>query len=577
MSLQKKLQLYISTLVGTLLVILAIVICAYIHRIYVRQIIQENTIKMDQITSQLNQIQDQVKICAAYIYSSDNINQYIQTDFTSLRPEIVTKYKCESELKVIMSLNSYVSDIIIYRSDGEVFSTNSKFEEYYRTFPDEPWFCNTLNSGRGFGFTPSHSCYQYTSYNDVISYVTEYRYPLNDKDSTPSILMLNIRIEDIRTLYENAVSGSEHFTLYNQQDDILYTNNIDPPFIQPSTLFEGERSARLSRQDNTSYLFANATDHKDLYSTLYLAKSEVLAPLRFVYIWFAFGVFLCLLFSLLLIRIFVFKITRPLLELSKAMQRVSEGNFETALNLQGNDEVSQLGKIFNQMASELKTHILNSINDEKAKRKMQIDLLVSQIQPHFIYNTLNSIICMAEEQRYKDIVSITKSIISLMQNTVKLESSDVLSTVAEELSIVDHYLNIQSFRYPNMFTLKIDAQPEALDAILPRMLVQPLVENALLHGICTTDRYGEILVCAACSEKKLYLSVTDNGKGLTKDQIDAILSGNYKRHNRNGSVGISNVMMRLELLYGDCYKFSISSEVNTGTTVSVVLPLDYNN
>ena len=283
--------------------------------------------------------------------------------------------------------------------------------------------------------------------------------------------------------------------------------------------------------------------------------------------------------SLVASLFFAKRITRPLERLTGSFQRLEQGEFPPPLEAEGDQEVRQLIQGYNHVVLSLKKLNENIIAEQEEKRRFEIaalktrlDLLQSQIRPHFIHNTLNTLKYMAIEAGNMELSELITSLNALLRMSISTDSD--FCTVDSEITCIKHYLRIQRSRYadlPLQCTYSVDEN--ARDALLPRLVLQPLVENALYHGILPIeDRLGVIQVQCSRVADRLCVSVIDNGAGITDEILARIKQGQTVSPGGYNHIGIQNVKERLQLMYHQECEFKIISEVGGGTTIFFSVP-----
>jgi len=272
----------------------------------------------------------------------------------------------------------------------------------------------------------------------------------------------------------------------------------------------------------------------------------------------------------------IFNFTKPITNLNIAMKAVSEGNLDTEVIIKSGDELETLGIGFNQMVKDLKKYIHESLKNEKAKKEIEYELLISQINPHFIYNTLNTVIYYARKQGNDDIVNLMSSFINILQDAVRINENGVMATLVSEIEIVEHYVKIQKYKYINRFDLIWDVDESLKGKSIPRTLIQPLVENALIHGVLLKEDKGIIKITVKQSEGRLEILVYDNGIGIKKETLDRLTraSSITKSETKMRSIGIPNIIERIRYIYGEGFGVQIESSEGEWTEIKVILPLE---
>ncbi|WP_449601827.1 sensor histidine kinase [Paenibacillus sp. Marseille-Q9583] len=282
--------------------------------------------------------------------------------------------------------------------------------------------------------------------------------------------------------------------------------------------------------------------------------------------WFLAVVILCV----IIVSVFLSaRIARPIRKLERTLQQVGEGDLNTRIDVSGAYEVEQLSKRFNLMLQRIRQLMDQIIYEQETKRKGELEVLQSQINPHFLYNTLNSVIRLAERGKTEEVVTMIQSLSKFFR--ISLSKGNNMITVQEELDHIRHYLVIQSFRFKNKFRYEIIAQDEVLQCQTIKLILQPIVENALYHGIEMMPDEGFISIQAELKDNLVIIRISDNGLGMSKETMKVILTGGSKSMSGSG-VGVRNVNERIELYYGREYGLSFESEIEEGTTVTLIFP-----
>lgn len=269
--------------------------------------------------------------------------------------------------------------------------------------------------------------------------------------------------------------------------------------------------------------------------------------------------------------LFAGRLTRPILQLRDYVLRVrgGEGELDVPLVMDSYTEINTLSQGIRQMLARIRELIDNVKRKEEQKRKMQYHLLQAQINPHFMYNTLFSVKCMVEMNRNQEAAGMLASFIQLLRST--LSNPNEFVTVRQEFDILRQYAEIQQFRYNNGFQVEFECGEEAGRQRIPKLLVQPLLENAVFHGVELRQGDGLIIVVARIREGNLEISVEDNGVGISPEIIEKLERG----ENVSGKtqIGIQNVKERIQLNFGTNYGMKIESRQWEGTKITLILPV----
>ena len=284
-------------------------------------------------------------------------------------------------------------------------------------------------------------------------------------------------------------------------------------------------------------------------------------------------VFLLIIFALILRAIMNRLVGIPVNKLTKRMKKISEGNFTYDSDIEWQNEFGVLGKGINNMSQNIKELMNKTVENEKMKREIEFKMLQNQINPHFMYNTLNSIRWMATIQNAPGIAEMVTAFASLLRNVSN--RNDEMFTLRQELSFLEDYFTVQKYRYGGSVSMTVEKTDESLlDAYIPRFTLQPLIENAIFHGIEPKGNAGVIQISITSDyDSKIDIVVRDDGIGIPPEKLDSILTGD----SGNGKglfkqVGLANVHKRLQLVFGEEYGLFVESKVNEYTAVTVRIP-----
>ena len=282
------------------------------------------------------------------------------------------------------------------------------------------------------------------------------------------------------------------------------------------------------------------------------------------------AVAITLIVTLLLLNRILTGVVKPLKKLEKYMVQVNPDNMDQRMEILTDDEIGHLSMKFNQMMDRIRNLKEQVIKEQEDKRKYELQALQAQINPHFLYNTLDSIIWMAETND-SNIVAMTEALAKLFRISLNKGNEEI--SLERELEHVKNYLIIQSMRYADKFTYEISAEPGVERCRTIKLILQPIVENCIYHGIKKKRGTGKITIRAYRREQNLIIEVSDDGCGMPEEICRKILSDEIESENISGSgIGVKNVNERIQLRFGKKYGLSYSSEEGVGTTVTYVLP-----
>ncbi|TYQ16621.1 UNVERIFIED_CONTAM: two-component system sensor histidine kinase YesM [Acetivibrio alkalicellulosi] len=264
-------------------------------------------------------------------------------------------------------------------------------------------------------------------------------------------------------------------------------------------------------------------------------------------------------------------------KLSKHISKFGDERFDLIVINEGKDEIGQLIRQFNKMAAKINT-LINDVYKLQIQKKdlelervqAEINFLQSQMNPHFLFNTLNAILIVSVKNNYREIIDVIKYLSKTLRRL--LSWKDDLVTVEEEINFTEMYLKIEKFRFSEKIKYNVLVDEDARELKIPKMSIQPLVENACKHGIQSIRGSGDITIEIKIVKKHLEISVKDNGIGISEDKVGEILMSMEDDIYTSGSIGIRNVYRRLKFYYGKDFKFFINSKKNKGTKVCFTIP-----
>lgn len=286
-----------------------------------------------------------------------------------------------------------------------------------------------------------------------------------------------------------------------------------------------------------------------------------------------YAIVLCIGFMLLFTAfsvMFFRGIVRPIHKLIKSIEKVKDGNFNTIVDIEGNYEINRLGQAFNLMVAEVKKLIEQRDIKERERSKAEIAALQSQINPHFLHNTLASIRLMAIAVNATSVKKMLEAFMKLLDSTVNRKGEIIY--VKDEIENLENYIYIMKFRYGSKFDVTFEIEKNILDYGILRFILQPILENAIIHGVNDKEGLGLILIKGKEFEDNLLFELVDNGIGMSREQLERLLTDTNKNEKGYSSIGISNVNRRIKLNYGERFGLTIESVEEQYTNVKILLP-----
>lgn len=285
-----------------------------------------------------------------------------------------------------------------------------------------------------------------------------------------------------------------------------------------------------------------------------------------------FVVLLMLLMTMMLMvvnRIVSLRISSPIMKLNDSVKEYEAGE-KPEIYIGGSLEIRHLGYSIQKSYERIDTLMKEIVIEQNERRKSELDALQSQINPHFLYNALDSIIWMIEGERNEEAAFMISQLAKLFR--ISLSKGRTVIPVRDELQHARSYMNIQKIRYKNTFSVEFQVDPSIEDCCTVKLILQPLLENAINYGVSSMDDCGEILVTGRREEGMIVLAVEDNGLGMSAEEAALVLTDSNRVHKKGSGVGLVNVNNRIKILFGKEYGLTVESEPDEGTKVSIRIP-----
>ncbi len=392
------------------------------------------------------------------------------------------------------------------------------------------------------------------------------------------ILLVDMNFSGIEQIFKNIDLGKSGYIylmsnkgeiIYHPRQQLIYSNLEQENNLKATKYEDGSHVERFQGQKR---LVTIKTVGYTGWKIVGVSFMEENFQNNFQIRMFVLFLFIFTILLLLVANTFVSsKIADPIMELEKSVKELEQGHLDTHIAIGGSYEIRHLGETIKSMAEQMRKLMQDIVTEQESKRKSEFDALQSQINPHFLYNTLDSIVWMVENERYQEAIVMVTSLAGFFR--VGLSKGKNIITLKDELNHAGSYITIQHMRFRDKFTFHINAEKEILSMATIKLIVQPLLENAVYHGMEFMDGDGEIEVNAYAKENSLYIDVTDNGMGIPEEEIDGLLKRDSKNRGKGSGIGLKNVHERIQLYFGENYGLTILSEADVGTTVRIHLPL----
>ncbi|MDR6885337.1 two-component system sensor histidine kinase YesM [Bacillus sp. 3255] len=486
--------------------------------------------------------------------------------------------KLSEQLETIASTREDIVSINLFAADGTMITGihNAEMRKNTRLL-EQSWFRSALDNPNHLSFSLPHI---QNLFKDPYRWVVSMSKGVSiERNGTwqDAVLLVDVNFKTLDDVFRTVSLGKKGYVyiiddsagniVYHPQQQLIYIGlkyeNVEQAlkfsYGKYMDVSEGESRLNVVRTVNNigwkiigvSYLDEMITTRKEISTFM---------------IWL---LVIVLIFILLISSFMSARISQPIKRLKKSMEMVEKGHFDTYIHVRGADEVEQLSRRFNLMVSRVRELMDQNIQEQEIKRKNELEVLQSQINPHFLYNTLNSVVRMVGTGKNDEVVTTITSLSKFFR--ISLSKGKSIITIGDEIEHIRNYLIIQKMRYKDKFDYSIEADEEVLAYKTLKLILQPFVENALYHGIEYMVDEGHIHISARKFKDTIVLQVRDNGVGMSEETLKNIMNGSVKSEKGSG-VGLRNVHERIQLYFGPEYGVKVESELEEGTVVKITIP-----
>ncbi|KRE36215.1 sensor histidine kinase [Paenibacillus sp. Soil724D2] len=533
---------------------------------------------MGQVSSNIDSYINYMDNISRMVLSNYDIKEYLlkQVYLGAIGKEDL-KQKISFQLNTVLNTRKDISSILIFGTNGQIIPYNEKIKLNPQVDPTEQsWYKKAIEAKGKVVISSTHVQNMILNdYNSVISLSRELSSDVGDEKL--GVLLVDLNYSVINDICNKIKLGNRGYVfildangniVYHPEQQMINNNQkielISQVMRTPGSSFvtsEGKNSRMytIKTSQSTGWKIIGVTYVDELVSN----KNE-LQTYTF------FGGIAFLIIAVLLSIILSLRISRPIKHLESSMKEVEKGNFDIQVDIQSSNEIGHLSNRFNRMTTEIKELMLQNMKEQELKRKSELQVLQAQINPHFLYNTLDSIIWMAETGKSKEVILMTASLAKLFRLSIS-KGQEFLS-IFNEIEHIKNYLTIQEMRYKSKLDFEINVDKSILSYKLIKIILQPLVENAIYHGIRNNAGKGHIQITGIRKGDRILLQVIDNGIGMSPEEIHNIYQKDCTSAKGSG-IGVQNVDQRIKLHFGDPYGLHFESELGKGTTVNIWLPV----
>lgn len=472
--------------------------------------------------------------------------------------------KLQREMDKIMYKDSVISGVILHSANGFKMQSNSKFislinlnhipmsfNKWYGAILDTQGNPNLyiarqifdMNTGKLIGYLEIFIPESFLSKNYT-----------NKKDTSSYIDFFLVNDEGFITSSSNSKEVTSN--IFKKIPNIKFANKSSPFLIIED-----------KPKDKITLMLYNNKLNWNIVANIYL--KDIIHEKGALIILLIVLIFIGLICAYILSKLISQSITKPIYNLYDAIAEVEKGNWSTEIKITSSDEIGILSKKFNHLIIYIK-NLLDKINYEQNKKKeFEVELIQLQIKPHFLYNSLENISALIELEQSDEAVNMIGNLSTFYRGV--LNKGNTFITVKEELSLTDSYLKIMKLRYYDIFDYEINYTNSLNNFLCPKLLLQPLVENSIYHGLKNNSSKGYININLEKINDKLKITIQDTGIGMTETELNKVLKGNIASSSKGG-FAVKNTIERLNLFYDRNCTFNIVSKKNVGTTIIITIP-----
>lgn len=535
---------------------------------YTLQLMQEATRNIDSYISYMK------NISSVIMYDRD-----VESYFAG--PGAAEATKITGLLDSIKRTRQDISLIALFGLDGRVVTDRSHVDLNPYVKPEDLlWYRAALRAHGRPVISPSHV--QFVLGNQYRWVISLSREIVDYKTGAPiAVLLVDLNFSVIRNICTEINLGNRGYVfivdnggtiIYHPQQQLIYSN-LKGEDINEVLTEKGNSFAAGSGKDRRIYTISTSsqTGWKVVGVTY---TNTLVSDTQFIQIYYLVLGVACFTVVVLLSLLVSFRISRPIKLLTRSMQEVERGNFDTHVKIAASDEIGNLGHTFNLMITKIRELMRQNEREHEAKRRAELQALQAQINPHFLYNTLDSIIWMAEGGKHAEVVKMVSSLAKLLRLTIN--KGDEIVTIREEIDQITHYLIIQKMRYRDKLDFRVEVDESIYGNRILKILLQPLVENSIYHGIKNRREGGTVRILGKRVGGRILIQIVDDGVGFDPQRMADLLKrcpgGESEETEGSDGVGVRNVDERIKLSFGEEYGLSFGCTPEAGTVVNVWLP-----
>jgi len=517
-----------------------------------------------------------------FISFNPQIKRFLSEDIQQPESEM---YDMRKFLQGFTTLYSEVAGIMVVNAKGEYLS-NEMYARSSRSLTEESWYKEAVEERGIFkliGHPSGRNVTTHVNYKDedIVSVVRAIVDP--ETQAVQGVVLIDLKLRIIaETVKDVRLGKSGYLTVIDDQGDSIYTpqhpivSKMDLKWIEEnptgvfSKVIDGKRVQFIFRKSP----FTNWTT-VGVFST-----KDTVMEVREIRLYIISFIFVVCLLGIAASSYLSYTISKPIWQLMSFMRRAEDGNLSIRFKDERQDEVGMLGRSFNAMLLQV-TKLIGLVEEEqRKKREAELRSLQAHIKPHFLYNTLDTIQWLSRKSGANEVTDVVDALSRLFR--IGLSKGNEIIPIVEEIAHIQSYLTIQKTRYRDKLNYSLDVDPKLQGMSVIKVILQPIVENAIYHGIKERRGPGRIDIRAFLDEERVVIEIADDGAGMPPETLALLRQSlaaatTRKKHGEEGSsvegYGLMNVQERIQLTYGEAYGVNMTSDLKQGTKVTIIHPV----
>ncbi|HEY5583691.1 MAG TPA: sensor histidine kinase [Ruminiclostridium sp.] len=591
-----------------LILAISLILGSYSYYISQKSIINKVSISNIEITKQINSsinfMQKDINDVSNFVSLDENVQTILNSDISEKNvthdnhylPNMISPDTFWTFMENVIASKSYISLMVLYKNDDSFTPYFINTSLYYGgssgygankfSFIQRSVEYKKILDAKGapVWFSPKDGkqpfIKDYSSSRVFMGKIVKNTNTLNNI----GLLVLGLDEKSLRNIYvNNANPYNESIDIVDSEGNLVshsgpdfYTKVSDKKFFMSKTLKNNE-GFFVDNYTGNETLSAYSRNNIFNWTIFYtVSAADLTSKVNSIKTYTVILVTSCIIFSFPIMLLITTLLTAPIKELCKSMKHFQKGNFDERVNFKYKDEIGELGDGYNNMVSEIKRLVETVYIYQIKGREAELNALQAQINPHFMYNTLDTILMKAEGSNRPEIADMIYSLSRMLR--LSLNCGKNFTLVSKEKELIEHYLLLQKIRFKSKLNYEIRIEDDILNDIIPKLILQPFVENSVLHGLEKKKKEGLIVVTGVKEGSLLKFTIEDNGMGIEPEKLEKLLLPNNDSNVETsivslGGYAVRNVNERLKLAYNDKCSLKISSKIGEGTLIEILVPI----